>query len=683
MLKQLRSYVLYAAVFAIPWFFLPITQEFFLIQKLYLVLITLLLSFVLLGASVIINKKIHFISTSFDKIFVFFGLSQILAVLFSSTNKVQALTSLPWGLASILACIGLYFLLANSLTKKRDVDTLASVLGMGILIASFTAIIFWFEPFKNIQLPSAFDFLKNMRFSPVGNVVDTLILTGLLGLTSLVKVVQAVAGGRKPGVLSIAAMLVGLVACMLVGYRALVPPTGQQGIQLPPLETSWIAAIDSMKSTRTAIVGVGIDNYEAAFTAAKPRSYNTTDLWQINFNLASSMVLHIWTESGLFGLLMYLLLWIYIIREVQGLFAEKDVDAKTYAAWAAYLGLVTFALPASFITLFLTIVLCAILALKNNHYDEKEVSVDLSRMPLLYTGIALALFAIVASVGYLGSRAYTAEMYFKQSLDGVRNNNGQQVYNNLVKAIQINPFVERYHIQLSQVNLLLANNIAKKQEKLTDQDRQDIARFIQIAINEAKIPVQLNPNKVGYWNNLAVIYRNIINVAQGSEAWTVAAYRRAILQDPNNPLLRLNLGGVHYSLKDYEEAEKLFEVSTALKPDWANAFYNLAWAQFQNKKFDRAIASMQSVLKTLDKNSADYKKATENLEAFKEAAANTKKATATDSVAIRQGQDIALPEQPKPQLSPAVELPQGSGPESQIQVAPTGAQVSPTAAQQQ
>ncbi len=673
LIHRIRTSLLYATALVVPWFFLPLTQEYFLTQKLYLLLGTVLVSLVVIALSLLVNKKISLIKTSFDKILFFFAFSQIVSVLFSSTNKFQALTVVPWGLGMILVSISFYFLVVNTFTKNKESNIFFQLFGIGAIIAALCTIIFWFEPLKNAQLPLHLDFLKNMYFSPIGNVMDTLIWTGLLAVMSLTGVAHSIMNSKKPSALPVIGMLIGTIAVLLVGYRAFFPPTGQQGLQLPPVESSWVASVETMKSFRTAVVGVGIDNYEVAFTAAKPRSYNTSEFWQINFNLASSMLLHIWTESGLLGLIAYLILWVYIIREIHGLFAEKDSERVSYALWAGYLGLITLILPASFITLLLTMVLCAGLALKSQSYNDEKISLDLHTLPLLYIGIALILVVVAGGVGFLAYRAYAAEFYFKASIDGIRANNGEKVYNNLVKAIRTNPFPERYHVQFSQVNLLLANNIAKK-EKLTDTERQDVARFIQIAISEAKIPVQLNPGKVGYWNNLAIIYRNIINVAEGAESWTIAAYRRAILQDPNNPLIRLNLGGVYYSLKDYVEAEKLFETSAALKPDWGNAFYNLSWAQYQNKKYDAAITNLENVLKTLDKNSQDYKKAQENLEAFKAAAENTKKNAATDSAGIRQGNNISLPEQPKPQLSPAIELPKDSGPESEIKVTPSPTQ---------
>ena len=154
-----------------------------------------------------------------------------------------------------------------------------------------------------------------------------------------------------------------------------------------------------------------------------------------------------------------------------------------------------------------------------------------------------------------------------------RTNDGREVYTNLQKAVQVNPYIEKYRNQFAQMNLLLANNIARK-ENITDDERKAAGQFVQQSIAEAKALVALNPNRASNWNTLAVIYRNIINVAQGADAWTVASYQEAIKHDPANPLLHLNLGGVFYGAKNYEGSTMAFERAVSLKPDWANAHYN-------------------------------------------------------------------------------------------------------------
>jgi hypothetical protein len=68
-----------------------------------------------------------------------------------------------------------------------------------------------------------------MYFSPIGNVMDTLIWTGLLAVMSLTGVAHSIMNSKKPSALPVIGMLIGTIAVLLVGYRAFFPPTGQQG----------------------------------------------------------------------------------------------------------------------------------------------------------------------------------------------------------------------------------------------------------------------------------------------------------------------------------------------------------------------------------------------------------------------------------------------------------------------
>ena len=238
-------------------------------------------------------------------------------------------------------------------------------------------------------------------------------------------------------------------------------------------------------------------------------------------------------------------------------------------------------------------------------------------MPLAYVSLFVIGICIVSAVGYFAGKTYASEIYFKRSIDAIRTNDGREVYTNLQKAVQVNPYIEKYRNQFAQMNLLLANNIARK-ENITDDERKAAGQFVQQSIAEAKALVALNPNRASNWNTLAVIYRNIINVAQGADAWTVASYQEAIKHDPANPLLHLNLGGVFYGAKNYEGSTMAFERAVSLKPDWANAHYNYAWSLFQQGKTAQAVAVMQNVLTLLDKNSDDYKTAQTNFDVFKD-----------------------------------------------------------------
>jgi tetratricopeptide (TPR) repeat protein len=159
----------------------------------------------------------------------------------------------------------------------------------------------------------------------------------------------------------------------------------------------------------------------------------------------------------------------------------------------------------------------------------------------------------------------------------------------------------------------LANSLAA-QKDLSDQDRTNVSQLIQQAIREGKIAVQLDANDVRNWEELSVIYRALINVADGAKDWTTVSYSEAIRRDPVNPLLRLDLGGVFYSLKDWESAIRTFQTAVSLKPDYANAYYNLALAYEQAGKSTDAVRAMQSAVQSLDAKSPDYEAAIKKLE---------------------------------------------------------------------
>jgi len=255
----------------------------------------------------------------------------------------------------------------------------------------------------------------------------------------------------------------------------------------------------------------------------------------------------------------------------------------------------------------------------------------LNKKPYLYS-LPLLLIGLLVASFYLLARAYLAEFYFKKSL-AVKN--VKEIYDYQRLAIITNPFIERFRLSFSQTNLLIANSLAIKVNtpevepnlhdntsgvnELSAQDRQTISKAIQAAIEEAKAAVSLNEKKAANWENLGSVYRNLLNTADGADAWAISSYQRAIVLDPQNPKYRLDLGGVYYALKNYDEASRYFEQAITLKPDWPNAHYNLAWTYYQKGSYAKAISSMQTVISLLSrqKNSTELIKAQKDLEEFK------------------------------------------------------------------
>ena len=671
-IKNAKYFVLVALIFIIPFFFLNITQEYFVTNKFYLLGFGVLLLLLISTIQFFVSKKMSWEKRGFDNLILLFLTTMAVSVVFSSPNKIQALLNPSFGLVMMVFLGILYYYISRNSFDINKGDPLGSPLHpiiyyLSSIILSLTTIIFFFQPFKNITLPSNFAFLKNPGFSPVGSQLDLAILLGFLlaiGIVSFPRRRESIKSWIP--VFTGMTLTINLLALFLTVY-SLVKPTGTGLINqaptliLPPFRLSWFAAVEILKSPQTALFGIGLDNFSSIFTQVKDFAYNQSSLWQINsFTVSRSAVLQIFTETGIFGLTAFGLLIFYVIKQS----VRATHESPLHYILFFYLFICLLILPTSFIVWFLFFVVLAQLSCTDGACPVSTT--DLSNLLPIYIGIAVISFLFIGTSGYFLGRSYASEYYFKKSLDGVANNNVKQVYDNQRQAIILNPYIERFRSNFSQTNLLIANNLAqKKAGTITEQDKQTITQAIQASIAEGKAVVALNPQKADGWQNLAAIYLNIINAAQGADVWTISAYQRAILADPQNPSYRVGLGGVYYSLKKYDDALRFFEQAISIKPDWPNANYNYAWANFQKQNYSQAVNAMQNTLRLLDSklNQGDYEKVQKELDEFKKMLSKEEEKPA-NKLDKKTQSDLNLPTPPTTKISPKLELPKEASPEA-------------------
>jgi tetratricopeptide (TPR) repeat protein len=406
-------------------------------------------------------------------------------------------------------------------------------------------------------------------------------------------------------------------------------------------------AIEALKNK--PLFGIGPGNFISAFNAFRPIGFNLTDQWALKFGYSANFYLQLLTTTGIIGALVVCLLVWKIIKEIKTL---GHLTEQT----GVFLGLIltlilALVIPANFLLLFLLFLLLALFSL---HLPIKELAEESKILPIV---IALPCFLVLIAGGWFLGRTYAAELTFNQSLEALKQNQGTQTYNLLIKAISLNPYSEKYRLNYSQVNLALANAIAS-QPDLTDQDRNNISALVQQAIREAKTAVTLNPQNANNWTNLALIYRQLINFADGAENWALTSYQQAIALDPFNPQLRIALGGIYYSLANWDEAIQQFQLAVQIKPDFANAHYNLSAAYREKGDFEKAVNTMESALSLVPADSADYQKANDELEALK------KKLGEKAASVSEQPSEELNPPQPLPTgIEPPLELPQEVQPE--------------------
>ncbi len=657
-----------------PLFFLPVTREFIIISKVYFFIYAVVALLVTSFVYLLVTRRIEWEKDTMINGLMLLLVSSAVSIIIMSPNKSTALF-LPYGGFMVFLTLVIYYLFAEK-SARANSNNFLFFIGISGLITSIISIIAFVQPLRNVQLPNEIAFLNNSLFNTVGSQLDYILFTifvliAAIGtLFSQKTVVNHHKKNSPVKSLFYAIFTLALISLVLqlfqIGRAVFV---NNEDIILPPFSISWYAAVEILKNPFTALFGVGPGNFPAIFTQVKDQLYNLSNFWQVSsFNISRTAFMHILTEMGILGALAFVFTFVTIFKTI------KNVNSIAAGMIIfAVIGILAF--PPSFINYFIFFTALAFYAA---HLPKKDVDIyvaDLRRLFPVFITASVLFGVFIGGVTYFTSVTFASEVLYKKAIDAIAKNDLRGLYDFQRQAIIVNPYNEDFRRSFSQTNLLVANNIAgKKPEEITDQDRQTITQAIQASIAEAKAAVQLNPRKVSNWQYLANVYRNIINVAQGADLWTVASYQRAILLDPQNPVYRLELGGVYYLLKSYPDAQRMFEQAVSLKPDWANANYNLAWTLYQRQDYAGAVRYMERVLQLIDQrtNKADYDQATKDLAEFKAKVAETapqgEGQSATGSATLDKGTDnspLSLPSPPVATVEPRIELPQSASPEAQ------------------
>lgn len=440
-------------------------------------------------------------------------------------------------------------------------------------------------------------------------------------------------------------VLIPLIVTVLVLAGAYIPLPGnvnklqQKEVNFPkevqlPFDISW--KVSSRAFSDAPFLGTGPSTYLFNFTAYKPIEFNATKFWSFRFDTAYNEFLQVFGTLGLLGLLALVFFVAMVLSQgwrnlsVGQSEGSQDVIHVLIPALAvsAILSIVLMGIHVtSLVSIVLTLLILAALmaSQKSIRGNVSEFSMgikastsDNRQFDLLPIIIFIAFLLVTIPVLYKTFNVAAGDYYHRLALNAA-NKNGTQTYQHLQKAETLSPQIDLYRVDLAQTNFALANAIASQKGpnqaspggSLTDQDKQTIATLLSQSISEGRAATALSPRNPGNWEILASIYRNITGVAQNALSFSLDAYGRAIQRDPMNPVLRLNVGGVYYSLKNYDLAIRFFSDAANLKPDYANAYYNLSVALRDKGDLRSAQLAAEQVVSLLQKdtNSADYQTA--------------------------------------------------------------------------
>lgn len=593
-----------AAVAALA--FSPINIDAFDLPKTTLLLIFCGILAAAFFLKAVMAKKLEISSSVFNLPVLAFAAALLASALIPG-NKVSSLTNFT--LLSV-PCFLVYFLLSNIVKSEQGFGrAFSGLIFSAFALAVFTIITNGYALIGRIYGLPAINLLVP-TFSPTGSIfAQTVFLIIIFPLViAKIKTKNKFIWGPI-----LAVMTTGII----LGINTLF---ANRPILLD-YQTSWRIATGALgTSFLSALFGAGYNQFGNVFTLFKPLDFNLTALWNLRFTSSGNYYLHLLAVSGIAGLAAFLWLAARFIKTFR-LRLSLNIARPEEIALLTAIGFVLASflfIPASLISLFALFYLLGLLV---TYYRLHEVTALSSYYKKDVNPKFALLAAVLISGGliyYAVSRIFLADYLFAKSLTAAAENKGTDVYNLQIKAIDLNPTNDNYRISYSQTNLALADSMAgaaTAENPLTEEQRSTIVQLVQQSIREARNAAALNPGNAATWENLTGIYRALINFAQGANDWAIASQNQAINLDPTNPRLRLDLGGLYMAMEQYNNAAQTFSMATQLKPDFANAHYNLAQAyrMLKNNDFYKQEAAAAKTLVCAVPESADCIKLTQEL----------------------------------------------------------------------
>jgi len=669
------------------------TTNGFILPKQMLLIAVVLVSLLLWGIKIVAESSIRIRRTPFDMPILLFSIVLLISSIIS-VNKFDALSSF---VAFFAVALG-YFFIVNVSRKQNAVFLFLFTL---LLSACSLSVLTIFSYIKIYLLP--FNFSHVPTFTLFGSLLEQayyfafiLPIAGFYTYPLLKGKVEV-----RNIIFSSAFVLIllGLIFTILQVFT-------MQKTYILPFETGFqiaFAAIsqDTGRIFQGFFFGSGFGTFANDFTRFKLLSFNQNqDIWYLVFNQSSSLVLELLTTTGILGFLSFGLILFKIVKRSVNMW-DNPLSISLLVAIV-----LAFVLPISYTSFalffFLIALFCAFDAQKNPHnfYDlelqafamtkrfgrqsEDEVVSTNSVGKFLTIPLLVVILALIGFIGFYGTSYALSDIYFQNSIIAATQNNASATYLNQQNAIRTFPYRDVYYTAFSQTNLAIANSIASSQSKekpLSDESKKNLYMLIQQSINSSRIAVTLAPETARDWQNLAAIYRSLIGFGQNAEKFTVDSMTIATSLDATNPQEYIALGGIYYQLGQYDNAITQFQTAAKLKPELANAYYNLGHALEQKGQLQDALNQYSIVLKLVSNDPTNKNKMQVEINTLKEKLGTQTQSGQTTSTqgetksGAQEPLSITVPTSAIPTQSPKKKIP-GTPPTPIVKTSPT-----PTSAQ--
>lgn len=604
------------AVFLVPIFLLPFTQNVLAHPKQVLVIVLAFLGLFAWCARTMSRGELEFRST----VLFFPVVGFLLAVGVSTLLSVWPAASF-WGwplhiTASFLSVLGfsvLFFLMLQVVRTSSHLFQTLFLLVFSGFIASLLTVLHLFGIF-----PLPFEFAKDASFTLIGTVNSVAVLAAVLLPLSLV--LAFVARRLLQGILWVVGavlfltvalinfstawiiLLAGMTVFFVFGVWSMKKKQESKWVTLPmffmiislffiffpigipgsrpvPVEISpsFRGSLDIMKGSygESPVLGSGPGTFSLQYAKYRSLQLNETDFWATRFSSGASEVSDWVTTTGLVGGIAFLMLLFFpvvvgvrrlVLLPVEGGKEEEGGEFGAGFSWIAGLGILAslvalvvgfFLYPASFVLWFVFWVLAAGIGIVAGGGMRR---VSLAPPSFLALGSSFGFLLIVVfglGIIFMTTQRYIADAIYFQGARASFEGNQELAIGKIGTALELNSGADMYWRDLAQLSLSQLEK-ALQQDDLEEEQRQEVTNlFVQQAIGATQRAVQIAPANVANWTVRGFVYRNLIGAAGDPADVAISSYERASELEPFSPFYMAEIARVYVAKSQIEKDASL------------------------------------------------------------------------------------------------------------------------------
>lgn len=419
---------------------------------------------------------------------------------------------------------------------------------------------------------------------------------------------EGISSPRRPmSILAIVLIVLSLVMVFL-GDKITAPIVSSLEISQIEVRPSWKSTIEIAGNTlkESPILGAGPNRFLGEFLKFKPSSVNQSVFWNTEFHYGVGLIPTFIVTTGLFGLLAWLLFFIFYIRQgIKVLTTDASDSFTKYILLSSFISslflwiLAIFYIPSG-VTLMLTFIMTGVfiaaLALDHRIDVVTHDSLKSTRGGVIMVYL-LIVFVIVGVVwGAIYAKQVIAGMNFQKSIAGL--NSGGSIDEAELTLVDATKWADNdlYYQSLIEIVLIKMNQLIATADQSNQADAvKKLEVLLTAAISHAQAAIAIDPENYQNWISTGRIYEAVVPLqVPGAYEAASNAYNQALQLNPTNPGLYLLRARLEIANNNLTDAKQYIGKALELKGNYTDAVFLLSQIQVQEGNLKEAIRSVEA-----------------------------------------------------------------------------------------